>query len=126
MKITGYPGINFSDFNLDSNPAAVLYVPYHSGTACAISKNGQEYSMCEFVKKCLLKDIMVYVCGIKKSAAMYDTTRDIIGAGSIPMYNISDPAAYMKLLIAYNQVGKPVGEILRRNLYFEILGEGIK
>lgn len=121
MKIIGYPGIDFSQYNLDSNPAAVLYVPYHSGTACTLTKYGEKYSLCEFIKKCLLNDIRVYICGLKKSETMYDTLRDIISAGGIPLYNISDVAAYMKLLIAYNQKDYPVGEIMRKNLYFETI-----
>lgn len=121
LKIDGYPGIDFSAYNIDSNPAAVLYSPYHSGTACTLSKYGEQYSLCEFIKRCITNDIMVYICGIKKSDSMYDTLKDIISAGSIPLYNISDVAAYMKLIIAYNQKEYPVKEIMRKNLFFEIL-----
>lgn len=126
MKIDGYPGIDFSQYNPGEKTVAVLYNPYHSGTACTLEKYGEKYSICPFIKKCLRDEIKVYICGIKKSAAMYDTLKDIIDAGAIPLYNISDVAAYMKLLIAYNQKEYPVGDILKRNLYFEIVDESIK
>lgn len=126
MKIDGYPGIDFSNYSLDGNPTAVLYVPYHSGTACTDESYGAQYSLCRFIEKCLIRDIKVYICGIKKGMPMYDTLDKIIKTGSIPMYNISDPAAYMKLIIAYNQKEYPVGEVLKRNLCFEIIGENIK
>lgn len=126
MKIDGYPGIDFSNYSLEGKPAAVLYVPYHSGTACVDDSHGGRYSLCRFIERCLINDIKVYICGIKKGEPMYDTLDRIIRTGSIPMYNISDPAAYMKLLIAYNQKEYPVGQVLKRNLYFEIVGENVK
>lgn len=119
MKIYGYPGMDFSEYSLESKPSAVLYVPYHSGTACTDTSFGTEYSICEFIKKCILQDIMVYICGIKKSVAMYDTLHEIISAGSIPLYNISDVSAYMKLLIAYNQTEYTVKNVMDMNLFFE-------
>ena len=56
---------------------------------------------------------------------MYDTLSKIIKTGCIPMYSISDVAAYMKLLIAYNQKEYYPSEVLKKNLYFEIVGEKI-
>lgn len=126
MKLDSYPSMDFSQYVPNEKTAAVLYNPYHSGTACTLTEYGEEYSLCRFVKKCLAKEVKVYICGIKKSAAMYDTLKDVISAGAIPMYNISDVAAYMKLLIAYNQKQYPVGDVLKRNLYFETVGEPIK
>ena len=121
MKIYGYPGIDFSQFNPAGRTPAVLYVPYHSGTACTTTKYGEQYSLCEFIKKCLINDVKVYICGLKRTENMYETLHKIIETGAIPLYNISDVSAYMKLLIAYNQTDYPVGEIMRKNLYFEIV-----
>lgn len=125
MKIDGYPAMDFSNYSLDGKPAAVLFSPYHSGTACTETKFGDNYSFCRFIEKCLVNDIRVYICGIKKDRPMYDTLSKIIKTGCIPMYSISDVAAYMKLLIAYNQKEYYPSEVLKKNLYFEIVGEKI-
>lgn len=126
LKIDGYPGIDFSCYSIGNDTAAVLYNPYHSGTGCTDISAGENYSLCKFIEKCLIRDIKVYICGIKPGGAVYSTLRDIIKAGCIPMYSVSDVAAYMKLIIAYNQREYPVGEVLRRNLYFEIVGKSVK
>ena len=60
------------------------------------------------------------------SEAMYDTLSQIIKAGSIPLYSISGPAAYMKLMIAYNQDRMSVKQIMDTNLYFETVGKNIR
>lgn len=121
MLIHGYPAIDYSAFDLSKKTSAVLFVPYHSGTACASCEFGENYSLVEFIKRCIMQNIMVYICGLKKTNAMYDTLHEIIAAGSIPLYNISEVSAYMKLLIAYNQQNYTVKEIMSKNLYFETL-----
>ena len=122
MLIEGYPAMDFSCYQPSEGVAAVLYEPYHSGTGCTDVSGGENYALTEFIKRCIMKNVMVYICGLKKSNAVYDTQREIISAGSIPLYGISSPAAYMKLLIAYNQNKMSVKEIMRKNLYFEIIG----
>lgn len=121
LLIHGYPGIDYSVFDFSKKPCCVLFVPYHSGTACASNEFGTNYSLAEFIKRCITQNIMVYICGIKKTNAVYDTLHSIISAGSIPLYNISEVSAYMKLLIAYNQHNYSVNEIMSQNLYFEIV-----
>ena len=50
---------------------------------------------------------------------IYSTVAEIIKAGSIPIYTTSAVAAYMKLLLAYNQVEMPVKEVMGKDLFFE-------
>lgn len=126
LKIDGYPAIDFSQYVPSEKTAAVLYAPYHSGTACTLEQYGERYSLCHFIRRCLEQEVRVYICGIKRTETMYDTLKDIICAGAIPMHSISDVSAYMKLLIAYNQKEYPVGDVLKKNLYFEIVGEPMK
>ena len=54
----------------------------------------------------------------KKSAYLLDGG-GIIKAGSIPIYTTSAVAAYMKLLLAYNQEEMPVKEVMGKDLFFE-------
>ncbi len=126
MLIHTYPGMDFSCFVPSDKTAAVLIEPYHSATACVNSNRGDSYTLIDFIKRCISSGVMVYICGVKKNEAMYDTLSRIIKAGSIPLYSISGPAAYMKLLIAYNQDRMSVKEIMDTNLYFEIVGKNIK
>lgn len=126
MMITGYPGLDYSQFSLANEPYAVLFVPYHSATACVDASFGNNYSLCKFIEKCIVKDIMVYICQIKQNSEIYSSLKSILSAGSIPMYNTSYPSAYMKLLIAANQKEYPVKKIINRNLYYEILSSPIR
>ena len=47
--IKPYPGLNYAHFNLE-NVDAVLHDLYHSGTACASTQWGENYSLLEFIK----------------------------------------------------------------------------
>ena len=126
MVIHGYPAINFDVFTPNEKTAAVLYCPYHSGTACVDSELGNNYTLIGFIERCIKKGIMVYICGVKPDEIRYDTLDKIIKAGSIPLFSICEPAAYMKLLIAYNQDRYKVSELMDKNLYFEIVGKNIR
>lgn len=119
LFIEGCPAMDFSCFVPNDDTAAVLYAPYHSATACTDTSEGENYALTEFIKRCITRNIMVYICGVKHSEAVYFTVKEIISAGSIPLYGISAPAAYMKLLIAYNQTEMPVKEVMGTDLYFE-------
>ena len=126
MVIHGYPAIDFEVFTPNDKTAAVLYCPYHSGTACVDSIIGSSYTLIGFIERCIKNGIMVYICGIKPDEIRYETLDKIIKAGSIPLFSICEPAAYMKLLIAYNQNRYKVSELMEKNLYFEIVGKNIK
>lgn len=120
LMVYGYPNINFSAYTLTRNTVAVLYIPYHSGTACTDFKS-PDYSFINFVERCQKHDIPVYISGIKSLDSIYTTLDTALNAGAIPLYNISDVSAYMKIMIAYNQEAVDIGDLLSKNLYFETL-----
>ncbi|MBR1751519.1 MAG: asparaginase [Ruminococcus sp.] len=126
MIVHGYPAADYSCFAPSKDTAAVLFCPYHSATACTNSSLGENYSFLHFIERCIMNNIMVYICGVKPDSIHYETLDKIIKAGSIPLFSICEPAAYMKLLIAYNQSRYKVGELMNKNLYFEIVGKNIK
>lgn len=103
----------------NEDTAAVLYSPYHSATACTDVSEGKSYALTEFIKRCITKNIMVYICGLKRKVPIYSTVAEIIKAGSIPIYTTSAVAAYMKLLLAYNQEEMSVKEVMGKDLFFE-------
>ena len=87
--------------------------------ACTDISEGKSYALTEFIKRCITKNIMVYICGLKRKVPIYSTVAEIIKAGSIPIYTTSAVAAYMKLLLAYNQEEMPVKEVMGKDLFFE-------
>ena len=119
LFIEGYPAMDFGCFVPNEDTAAVLYSPYHSATACTDVSEGKSYALTEFIKRCITKNIMVYICGLKRKVPIYSTVAEIIKAGSIPIYTTSAVAAYMKLLLAYNQEEMPVKEVMGKDLFFE-------
>lgn len=119
MFIEGCPAMDFGCFVPNGDTAAVLYSPYHSATACTDVSEGKSYALTEFIKRCITKNIMVYICGLKRKVPIYSTVAEIIKAGSIPIYTTSAVAAYMKLLLAYNQEEMPVKEVMGKDLFFE-------
>lgn len=119
LFIECYPAMDFGCFVPNEDTAAVLYSPYHSATACTDVSEGKSYALTEFIKRCITKNIMVYICGLKRKVPIYSTVAEIIKAGSIPIYTTSAVAAYMKLLLAYNQEEMPVKEVMGKDLFFE-------
>lgn len=119
LFIEGYPAMDFDCFVPNEDTAAVLYSPYHSATACTDVSEGESYALTEFIKRCITKNIMVYICGLKRKVPIYSTVAEIIKAGSIPIYSTSAAAAYMKLLLAYNQEEMPVKKVMGKDLFFE-------
>ena len=100
LMIKPYPGLDYSHFNLE-NVDAVLHDLYHSGTACASAQWGENYSLIAFTKRCMNKNIKVYLAPAIKSTDAYQSTRELIEQGAEMIWNISIEAAYVKLMLAY-------------------------
>lgn len=117
--VNAYPGLNYSMFSFSKNTRAVLHCLYHSSTACTLG--GDLYQLQDFAHKCQMQNIDVYVVAVKTNKNKYATCQEILNAGCIPLIYQSREAAYVKLLIAYNQVEYSVPELVKQNLYFEML-----
>jgi len=100
LMIKPYPGLNYAHFNLE-NVDAVLHDLYHSGTACASTQWGENYSLLEFIKRCREQNIKVYLAPAIKSVDAYQSTRALIEQGAEMIWNMSIEAAYVKLMLAY-------------------------
>ncbi len=100
LMIKPYPGLDYSHFNLE-NVDAVLHDLYHSGTACASTEWGENQSLLEFIKRCTVQNIKVYLAPSIKSTDAYQSTRALIGQGAEMIWNMSIEAAYVKLMLAY-------------------------
>jgi L-asparaginase/Glu-tRNA(Gln) amidotransferase subunit D len=122
LMIKPYPGLDYSQFNLD-NVDAVLHDLYHSGTACATGQWGNNHSLTEFVKRCKVQGVPVYLAPAFKSDNTYQSTRELIELGAETIWNMSIEAAYVKLALAYGNFsdGQDIQCFLENDLAFEHL-----
>lgn len=100
LMIRPYPGLDYSHFNLDRLDA-VLHDLYHSGTACATERWGENHSLLEFIGRCGEQGVKVYLAPSLKSPNAYESTRLLISRGAEMIWNLSIEAAYVKLMLAY-------------------------
>lgn len=120
LVLRTYPGQDYRHLDLTTNPPkAVLHYLYHSATANTLSGHN---SLPDFIQKCNALGIPVYTASYKDvKGRQYASSEQILASGAIPLMNISLEAAYMKLLLLYNQNSLPINEIVTTNLYYEIL-----
>lgn len=101
LLLRTYPGFSYDYIQWKKKPRAILHYLYHSGTACV--ENGP-YSLTAFLRKCKQEKVPVYLASLKNPAQeIYDTTRQLVEAGGIPLYEMSVEKAYAAIAIAYNQ-----------------------
>lgn len=122
LLVKPYPGLNYTHICLD-NTVAVLHDLYHSGTACATRQWGDDYSLCEFIKRCYLQDIPLYMAPAIKSEDAYQSTRALLEQGANMLWNMSLEAAYVKLSLAYGNFtnNKHIDEFLVQNIAQETI-----
>ena len=120
LMVKPYPGLDYSQFMLDSVDA-VLHDLYHSGTACATEQWGKNYSLNEFIKRCAELEIPVYLAPAIQSENAYQSTRELIEHGAEMIWNMSIEAAYVKLMLAYGNFSdaQQISGFIEKNLAFE-------
>lgn len=90
-----YPFINFSMVNFTDNIKACLLVGYHSGTA-------DENAVDTLLSKCKEKNIPLYLQGLNKESALYDSSNNLQEKGVNLVYNSTPEYAYATLMIKVN------------------------
>lgn len=120
LLIRPYPGLDYTMFNLE-HVDLVLHDLYHSGTACALTAAGEQYSLVEFVKHCAGCGLKVYLAPSVYSENAYASTRELLECGAEMIWNISLEAAYAKLLLAYGNFSseREISVFLQQNLAWE-------
>lgn len=104
--IKPYPSLDYRSINLQQTDA-VLHDLYHSGTACATTQWGEQYSLVEFIQRCTAQNITVYLAPAIYSEDAYQSTRLLIEQGAIVLWNLSIEAAFVKLILAYSNYNDP-------------------
>lgn len=118
LAIQTYLGINFRNYQLTESTKAVFLSLYHSATGPITKESG----VLEFIEKCNAAGVHVYGASLKgEDICHYETTDAMLKKGMIPMYNISGVAAYVKLVMAYNQKEVELEKLVVDNLFFENL-----
>ena len=99
--LTPYPGFRYDTVMLSEEMKAILINAYHSGTVCT---EGEGTNINCLLSRCESRGIDVYICSFKDvSAAQYASVAGLLGESVIGLENISPEAAYVKLLLEYNQ-----------------------
>ena len=101
LLIAPYVGLDYSAISLEGK-RAVLHGTYHSGTACT---KGEKTSLLGFLQRAKAAGVMVFLeMGQEKKGLLegdiYASTKELIEAGAVALYDKTTEMGYMKLLIA--------------------------
>ena len=92
LLLTPYPMQDYTRINTDG-VRAVLHTLYHSATLDSPRAVG-------FVRSL---SVPFFIASVRAGQKPYATTKEIIEAGAVPLYDIAPECAYMKLLLACAQ-----------------------
>lgn len=95
LFIRPYPLLDYRGFSLEGYDC-VLHSGYHSATACC---DGGNASILPFIKRCNERRIPFYFTLPTALEKPYGTTAQILASGAVPLYGVSDFAAYAHLLL---------------------------
>ncbi len=110
LRIDPYVGLDYSVYSLGSRIRGILHTGYHSSTACVEHTNEDEpfssRSVLYLLSKCKKQGIDLYISPLTRQmqsvTGIYSTTAELIKKGVIPVYSLTNEAAYMKLVLAYS------------------------
>ena len=118
LKLRPYPGLSYDTIKIDESIDAVFHGTYHSGTVCI---EGEKQNAGLFVKRAAELGIPVFFGPVKKQEKQYTSTQEFLLSGGFPVYDCSDIAAYVKLLIGcgLKKQGEELITFMKDNIYFE-------
>lgn len=109
--------LDFSLYNFGQvRPRAVVIELYHSGTVCTA---GEETNALNFVDYCHQSGVEVILAPLDSTAKVYSSAKKLLDQ-CILAYDISFEMTVVKVMLALGS-GRPIGEELNRNLFFEKL-----
>lgn len=117
LMIRPYPSLDYSSILLSDKTGAVLHLTYHSSTASIKPEN----SALSLLKKCRERNIPFYLASFGGySRPLYETSSLLLRGGAIPLFHISDEAAYAKALLCCSLQLDPV-EFMNQSVCGEII-----
>lgn len=114
LMVHPYPSMKYDMIVPDDNTGAVLHITYHSSTACCETSD----SAVSLIERCREKGIRLYLASFGKDNSLYESTYVLVQKGAVPIYHMSDEAAYAKLLLCCNSACD-AGSFMNRQIYFE-------
>ena len=117
LMIRPYPGMNISDIHIGERVKAVLYITYHSSSACADGRG----SVLRLLSQCREKGTELFLASFPRNSAMYETSCALIENGAVPLTHISDEAAYTKLLLAVNLDVPDIRRFMDKDIFLETI-----
>jgi L-asparaginase len=122
--IRPYPGLDYTVFNLDQIKV-ILHDSYHSGTGCSSLDYGSQHSLLAFSRRCQQANVDLYWLAGVKTAATYASMTALWEQNLKMIWNMSLEAAYVKLLLAYNNFTDPslIQAFIDQDIAFEHVGE---
>lgn len=101
LLVQPYPGMFYPCLQLPPAVAAVLHYTYHAGTVCT---QGTGYQFSAFADACQKQQIPLYLASMKREQSqLYESQTNLAQSVNGFLYHCSLVAAYMKLVLAYNQ-----------------------
>lgn len=118
LKLRSYPGLFYDAIKLNASIDAVFLGTYHSGTVCM---EGEKENAGLFVKRAAELGIPVFFGSVKKQEKQYTSTQEFLLSGGLPVYDCSEIAAYVKLLIGcgLKKQGEALAAFMKNTIYFE-------
>lgn len=111
---------------------AILLEFYHSGTAC--TREGEKfmpYSLVEPVRSAVENNIMVFFTHLHSNgrlASLYDSSKQFLEAGAIPLSEMATEAITVKLMwaLGHHHVATKIREVMVTNIAGEIASSHLK
>ncbi|MDQ6962625.1 MAG: asparaginase domain-containing protein [Mariprofundaceae bacterium] len=98
LLIKPFTGLNYDYFRFgEHKPKAILHSLYHSGTAN--SSDDLSSSIKTFVSYCKQQGVDVYAAPIAQTEDLYQSAKDLMDAGAIPVIGVSLETTLVKLLM---------------------------
>lgn len=118
LKLRPYPGLSYDTIKLCASIGAIFHGTYHSGTVCM---EGEKENAGLFLKNAAKMGLPVFFGPVKKQEKQYTSTQEFLLAGGIPVYDCSEIAAYVKLLIGcgLKKKGEELAAFMQDTIYFE-------
>lgn len=115
LLLRPYPSFPYDQIRLSEHIGAVLQITYHSSTASSEPQN----SALTLLHRCREAGVPFYMASFSQSIPeLYATSHVLVQNGAIPLYDLSDEAAYAKLLLCCNLPHVPA-LLAGKDLYFE-------
>lgn len=122
-----YPGFDPADLErISLSSKAVILDLYHSGTACTRDARGEKYSLVRAITSCVENGVQIYGLPMEKvqeRSKIYESTRQLLNAGVIPLPPMTLESAYSKLVWLYGSQASQteIEKSMKRNLRGEIV-----